>query len=52
VLRSGDHAEVARWRRAQALRRTLDRRPDLLSVDDLSDADRDLLAELVNEPSE
>ncbi len=30
VLRSGDHARVARWRRAQSLRRTLDRRPDLL----------------------
>ncbi len=30
VLRSGDHARVARWRRAQALRRTMDRRPDLI----------------------
>jgi tRNA (guanine37-N1)-methyltransferase len=51
VLRSGDHAKVARWRRAQALRRTLDRRPDLLSADDLSDADRDLLSELGDDPS-
>jgi tRNA (guanine37-N1)-methyltransferase len=31
VLRSGDHARVARWRRAQSLRRTRQRRPDLLS---------------------
>jgi tRNA (guanine37-N1)-methyltransferase len=31
VLRSGDHAEVARWRREQAQRRTEQRRPDLLS---------------------
>jgi tRNA (guanine37-N1)-methyltransferase len=31
VLRSGDHARIARWRRAQALRRTLERRPDLIS---------------------
>jgi tRNA (guanine37-N1)-methyltransferase len=31
VLRSGNHARVARWRRAQALRRTLARRPDLLA---------------------
>ena len=31
VLRSGDHARIARWGRAQALRRTLDRRPDLLA---------------------
>ncbi|MFM8236743.1 MAG: tRNA (guanosine(37)-N1)-methyltransferase TrmD [Actinomycetota bacterium] len=30
VLRSGDHARIARWRRAQAVRRTLARRPDLL----------------------
>jgi tRNA (guanine37-N1)-methyltransferase len=30
VLLSGDHARVARWRRATALRRTLARRPDLL----------------------
>ena len=30
VLRSGDHSRVARWRHAEALRRTLDRRPDLL----------------------
>src|SRR5712691_8881825 len=29
VLRSGDHSRVARWRRAQALRRTLVRRPGL-----------------------
>src|SRR4051812_21874519 len=30
VLRSGDHAKVARWRRAQALARTLELRPDLI----------------------
>ena len=30
VLRSGDHGRIARWRRAQALHRTLARRPDLL----------------------
>lgn len=32
VLRSGDHATVARWRRVQALRRTLTCRPDLLEA--------------------
>jgi tRNA (guanine37-N1)-methyltransferase len=31
VLRSGDHARIARWRRAQALHRTLAHRPDLLN---------------------
>ena len=32
VLRSGDHARIARWRRAQALRRTIARRPDLIAA--------------------
>jgi len=32
VLLSGDHAAIARWRRAQSLRRTADRRPDLLAA--------------------
>jgi tRNA (guanine37-N1)-methyltransferase len=32
VLRSGDHARIARWRRDQALLRTADRRPDLLAA--------------------
>jgi tRNA (guanine37-N1)-methyltransferase len=46
VLRSGDHGAVARWRRAQALARTRDRRPDLLVArGGLSDADRALLDE-------
>ncbi len=45
VLRSGDHGRIARWRRAAALRRTLARRPDLLGLDDLDDADRALLVE-------
>jgi tRNA (guanine37-N1)-methyltransferase len=46
VLLSGDHAAVARWRREQALRRTLERRPDLLEEADLSPQDRDVLAPL------
>jgi tRNA (guanine37-N1)-methyltransferase len=45
TVRSGDHARVARWRRAQALRRTQARRPDLLADRDLSDADRAALEE-------
>lgn len=32
VLRSGDHARVARWRRAQAIARTLKARPDLIAA--------------------
>jgi tRNA (guanine37-N1)-methyltransferase len=46
ILRSGDHGRIARWRRAQALRRTLDRRPDLVAArGGLSDDDRRLLVE-------
>jgi tRNA (guanine37-N1)-methyltransferase len=46
VLRSGDHARVSRWRRAQALARTRDVRPDLLEArGGLSDEDQRLLAE-------
>jgi tRNA (guanine37-N1)-methyltransferase len=44
VLLSGDHARVARWRRAAALRRTLGRRPDLLP-DRLPPSDAALLRE-------
>ena len=46
VLLSGDHAKVDRWRREQALRRTLARRPDLLERADLTEADRKLLDRL------
>ncbi|MGH9020167.1 MAG: tRNA (guanosine(37)-N1)-methyltransferase TrmD [Acidimicrobiales bacterium] len=47
VLRSGDHAAVARWRRAQALARTLARRPDLIAArGGLSDDDAALVAGL------
>lgn len=46
VLLSGHHGEVARWRRVEALRRTLSRRPDLLVSAPLSDEDRAILDEL------
>jgi tRNA (guanine37-N1)-methyltransferase len=45
VLRSGDHARVRRWRHAQALRRTLQRRPELLGGRDLTAADQAVLDE-------
>ncbi|MCI4566765.1 tRNA (guanosine(37)-N1)-methyltransferase TrmD [Lysobacter sp. CFH 32150] len=43
VLQSGNHAEIARWRRMQALGRTWQRRPDLIDEAGLSKADRKLL---------
>ena len=45
VLRSGDHARIARWRRAEALRRTIARRPDLLEGRPLTPADEAVLRE-------
>ena len=48
VLRSGDHGRIARWRRAQALRRTLARRPELLAP--LDEDDQALLAEFPEDP--
>lgn len=48
VLLSGNHAAIARWRREQALRRTFERRPDLLEQADLTLQDREFLAQLVD----
>jgi tRNA (guanine37-N1)-methyltransferase len=45
VLLSGHHAEVRRWRMREALRRTLDRRPDLWESAALSDEERRLMSE-------
>jgi tRNA (guanine37-N1)-methyltransferase len=46
VLLSGNHGEVDRWRRREALRRTLERRPDLLADAPLTESDRVALDEL------
>ena len=46
VLLGGNHGEVDRWRRREALRRTLERRPDLLETAPLTEADRSILDEL------
>jgi len=46
VLLSGDHGKVDRWRREQALRRTWERRPDLLARAELTEPDRLFLGQL------
>ena len=46
VLVSGHHAEINKWRRRESLRRTFERRPDLLARAELSDEDRKFLREL------
>lgn len=44
ILLSGNHAQIARWRRQQSLVRTRERRPDLLTSADLSEEDKTFLA--------
>jgi len=46
VLLSGDHAAIARWRRREALRQTLRKRPELLAAAELSADDLKLLEEI------
>ncbi len=48
VLLSGNHAEIDKWRRANALERTLNKRPDLLETAPLTDEDRRTLQGLSN----
>jgi len=52
VLLSGDHGRIARHRREEALRRTFERRPDLLSRAELTREDRRLLAQWERERAE
>jgi len=49
VLLSGHHEQIRRWRRQQALRRTRQRRPDLLERAALTREDQKLLEELAEE---
>ena len=49
VLLSGDHAKIEKWRREQALSRTLNKRPDMLEKADLSEADKKYLNGLKRE---
>ena len=46
ILRSGHHAQIAKWRRQESLRRTLTHRPDLLPAAPLTPADLQYLAGL------
>jgi tRNA (guanine37-N1)-methyltransferase len=52
VLLAGDHRRIARWRRHEALRRTLATRPELLAKAALDPEDREFLQTLAAEPAE
>ena len=49
VLLSGNHSEIAAWRRKKAIERTWERRPDLLKDADLTEEDRKCLEKLKRE---
>ena len=49
VLKSGNHAEIAKWRRVQSLGRTYQRRPDLMRKNELSKQDKELLEEFLRQ---
>jgi tRNA (guanine37-N1)-methyltransferase len=46
ILLSGNHAEIEKWRRGQSLKRTLEKRPDLLENAQLTEKDRQTLSKL------
>ena len=46
VLLSGNHADIRRWRKREAVTRTLERRPDLLAGASLDDEEREILREI------
>lgn len=52
VLRSGNHARIAEWRRREALRLTLKHRPELLASAELDERDREIVSELMRHNGE
>jgi tRNA (guanine37-N1)-methyltransferase len=52
VLLSGNHADILRWRRKEALRATMERRPDLMEKIELSPEDNRLIEEILRERNE
>ena len=49
VLLSGHHENIRKWRKEQALRETLQKRPDLLKIADLDDEAKEILRRIENE---
>ncbi|GEN86522.1 tRNA (guanosine(37)-N1)-methyltransferase TrmD [Oceanobacillus sojae] len=49
VLLSGNHANIEAWRRKESLKRTAQRRPDLLENHELNEADKKILQEIKND---
>lgn len=49
VLLSGNHANIEAWRRKESLKRTAQRRPDLLENHELNEADKKIVQEIKND---
>jgi len=49
ILLSGNHKEIWRWRRREAIKRTIKRRPDILKNAELTEEDKKILNELCSE---
>jgi tRNA (guanine37-N1)-methyltransferase len=47
VLLSGNHADIRRWRKREAVVRTLEQRPDLLTNADLDGEEQEILREII-----
>jgi tRNA (guanine37-N1)-methyltransferase len=52
ILLSGNHGQIARWRRQESLRRTFERRPDLLGHASLSEAEKEFLKHIEAGPAQ
>lgn len=52
ILLSGHHANIQKWRRAQAVERTARRRPDMLASAELTPAEKERVAEILSEQSD
>ena len=52
ILLSGNHQKIASWRKRESLKRTVERRPDLLKKTELSEENQIILAEIRNELSQ
>ncbi len=47
ILLSGNHAEIRKWRRAQSIKRTAERRPDLLRKAELDEEEKQMVEKLI-----
>lgn len=52
ILLSGHHEKIKKWRKCQAIKRTIEKRPDLINMENMSEYERQILKELSNSNSQ